>query len=540
MPFRPAVSAFTLRGSLGNRAGKGVALPMKSRSLLRIAAVLVVVWVLGYQRFAHRADGGDEAPKGAAIAANAREFTLGTLHFRACQLPQPRSAATTAAYCAPFQVPEDRDAPGADGRRIDLRVALIASDAEVADADVVVLLAGGPGQSAVESWPQVAAAFAPLLRHRHVLLLDQRGTGGSNALTCKAVDGAPDEGFDVARIRARTATCLAEVSKHADPKLYTTGMAVGDLESLRQALGAPRFDLVGVSYGTRVAQQYLRAFPDGVRSVVLDSAVGNEHALGSAFAVNLDDALKAHSAACIATPSCAKAFGDPWASLLRLRDVLRATPADVTYRDPVDHASKTLHLDEFSLATLARMYAYTPETSALLPLSVAQGLKGDFAPLVAQIQMLTTDLEGLSDNAMQLSVICSEDVDRITPDPADAGTLLGAQMVGALQAQCAIWPRGKRSADFNAPVQSDKPVLILSGELDPVTPPRYGEQIVRTLPNGRQLVARGQGHSVMGRGCFPRLVGLFVDKPDAKALDAGCIANFGPTPAFIDFNGAAP
>ena len=84
------------------------------------------------------------------------------------------------------------------------------------------------------------------------------------------------------------------------------------------------------------------------------------------------------------------------------------------------------------------------------------------------------------------------------------------------------------------------PVLILSGEFDPVTPPRYAQQIVKTLSNARVLVANGQGHSDMGRGCFPKLVARFVERPDPKRLNAGCIADFGPIPAFTSFNGAAP
>ena len=511
---------------------------MSRDKLIKMAALLLVLGAVLYKTLLPR-EPAATAHAPAAISAGTAGFTWGTLHFTRCELPQPNSAATTAAYCAPFQVPENWDAPDA-GRRIDLRLALIASDAEVAAADLVVLLAGGPGQSAIDSWPQVAGAFAPLRRHRHVLLLDQRGTGGSNALTCAREQSELEQGFDLENVRAQTRDCLGKVSAHADPRHYTTGMALRDLEALRQALGAPRFDLVGVSYGTRVAQQYLKTYPQGVRSIVLDSAVPNDQVLGSEFAINLDASLRAQFALCAQAPACAKAFDDPWASLLALRDTLQARPQEVTYRDPFDHARKSAHLDGYTLAMLARMYAYTPETAALLPLSVAQARKGDYAPLVGQVQMLLRDLESLGENAMQLSVICSEDADRLLPRPQDAGTLLGAGMVEAFRAQCAIWPHGTRSADFSAAASGDTPVLLLAGEFDPVTPPRYAEAIAKTLPNARVLVASGQGHSVMGRGCLPRLVADFVDTLDLKQLDAGCIADFAALPAFINFNGAAP
>ena len=467
-----------------------------------------------------------------------RGFVLGSLAFAPCELDAAHTAATTSAYCAPFQVPEDWDHP--DGRHIDLKLALVRSSASQAARDLVVLLAGGPGQAATEAWPHARAGFAPLLEHRNVLLLDQRGTGGSNALDCKRAEGEDEQAFDLERVRAQTRACLDTVSKHADPRFYTTTFALRDLEALRAALGGPRFDLVGVSYGTRVAQQYAARYPQGVRSVVLDSAVPNEQALGAEFAGNLDTALQAQFAACSATPACAKAYGDPWANLHRLRGALRAQPVQVTYRDPFDNTPKTQRFGLSSLAALVRMYAYLPETSALLPLGITHALQGDYASLAGQMRMLASDLESLADNAMQLSVICSEDADRLMPRAEDAATLLGSDFTEMLRAQCAIWPHGVRPADFNAPFASGLPVLILSGEFDPVTPPRYAGQIVKTLPHGRVLVAKGQGHNVMGRGCLPRLVARFVDMLDAAALDAGCIADFAAQPAFIDFNGAAP
>jgi pimeloyl-ACP methyl ester carboxylesterase len=517
---------------------------LDTRTVLRIAIAVAALGYLAFSHFAKTHDGARHASKLAApIPASAKTFTLGTLAFKACELPQKHSGATTSAFCAPFSVPEDRAA--ANGRKLDLRLALIKSDAVTADSDIVVFLAGGPGQSAIDTWPQIAPAFAPLLAHHHVLLLDQRGTGGSNVLECKGDDADKNEssgaaGFDAARTKQRTRECLDQVSKHADPRFYTTIDAVADLEAVRQALGAPPFDLVGVSYGTRMAQQYAMRHADGVRSIVLDSVAPNEIALGQDFAENLDDALKRQFAQCEKTPACKSAFGDSYASLMKLRDALREQPQDYRYRDPVTFEAQTKHLNGASLAGLVRMFAYSPETAALLPLSIAEGLKGDYMPLAGQTQVLTGDMADLAENAMQLSVICSEDADLLAPRPQDENTLLGNHLVNGIKAACEVWPHQTRPADFHTPLKTDKPVLILEGEFDPVTPPRYGEQVMKGLGNARLIVAKGQGHNVIGRGCIPKLVGDFVDKLDPKTLEAKCVDRLGPMPAFVNFNGASP
>jgi pimeloyl-ACP methyl ester carboxylesterase len=517
---------------------------MNRRTLLRILVVAAGLIALAVHWL---------APKDAAVATSTsgqrlvetrdtRGFALGTLAFAPCELGQRNSTATTAAYCAPFRVPENRDK--ADGRKIDLKLAIVRSDAQAAERDLVVFLAGGPGQAATEVYPRVQAGFGPLLKHRNLVLLDQRGTGSSHPLSCREspadVDTAEVSELDLGRVRELTRACLDEIEQGSDPAQYTTSAAVRDLEAVRQALGAPELDLVGVSYGTRVAQEYARRYPEGVRSLVLDSAVPPEIDLGSEFAINLDAALKAGFAACTATPECAKAFGDPYANLYKLRDALEAKPVELDVHAPRTFEVEKKTLNAPMLAAVVRMFAYSAETSALLPLSISRALAGDYAPLVGEAEILDDELSDFEGNGMQLSVICAEDADRLAERPEDAKLILGDALIRAIKAQCGIWPRGTRPPDFHEPLKSDKPVLVLEGELDPVTPPRYGEAIVRNLPNGRLLVAKGQGHSVMGRGCFPRLVGRFIETLDAKGLDAGCIGQFGPTPAFIDYNGAGP
>jgi pimeloyl-ACP methyl ester carboxylesterase len=518
---------------------------MNRRTLIKASLVALALVAFGGERLLKLRDAKPDAASNNGVAlveTIGGGFTLGSLTFAPCELAQRNSAATTAAFCSPFRVPENWDKP--NGRMIDLKLAIVRSEARSADRDLVVLLAGGPGQAATEVYPRAANGFARLLRHRNVLLLDQRGTGGSHALVCKDAPTDVDTGavsdVDLDKMRAQTRACLDEVSKDADPAQYTTTNAIRDLEAVRAAIGSPTFDLVGVSYGTRVAQRYLATKPEAIRSVVLDSAVPNEAILGADFATNLDASLKAQFAECTKTAACAQAFGDPYKTLYALREALAKNPSDVAIRSPRTFANEKKPLSALGLDALVRMFAYSAETAALLPLAIARANDGDTAPLVAQAAFIDEELADLEGSGMQLSVICAEDADLLHASPDDAKLILGDTFVRGVKAQCEVWPRGARPADFHEPLKSDKPVLILSGEFDPVTPPRYAEAIVRNLPNGRVLVAKGQGHSVLGRGCFPRLVATFVDTLDAKNLDAGCVAEFGATPAFIDYNGAAP
>ena len=471
----------------------------------------------------------------ASLPASAR--TLGSLEFTPCELSQPGTGATTRAECATLEVPEDPHKP--EGRKLTLTVGLAAARAAEPESDPVIFFAGGPGQSATESYPSMAGAFARLRDKRHVIFVDQRGTGGSHRLACEFPEDLDTAlATDPATQTQLARDCLAELD--ADVAQYTTTVAAGDIEALRQALGGPRLNLYGGSYGTRVAQEYARQHPDAVRSIILDGVVPPGLALGSEHSVNLESTLKALLARCADQPACAEAFGDPYKRLYALRDQARAIPLAVSLRDPRTHQPRELKLDESAVAGVARLFAYGPETAALLPLLVDEALKGRPQSLVAQAALVYDSLAGMINHGMQLSVICAEDAAQLSEREEDAELILGNAIVGVTLNQCAVWPKGPVSKDFNQPLKTDTPVLLLSGELDPVTPPRYAEQVLATLDKARHLVGQGQGHILLPRGCTPRLAADFVDKLDPAGLDASCLDALGSTPFFINHNGAEP
>jgi pimeloyl-ACP methyl ester carboxylesterase len=477
-----------------------------------------------------------------ALAADPGPATrrFGTVSFDSCTLTAQGSPVTVAAHCGRLIVPEDR--ARVDGRRIELAIALVPSRSRRPRPDPVFMLAGGPGQAAREAFPSAAGAFRDILRERHVVLVDQRGTGGSHPLECPAPDesegGSLAEVTDPAAARQLAQRCLAGLA--ADPRFYTTSDAVLDLEAVREAIGAAELNLVGISYGTRVALEYLRRYPQRTRSVVLDGVVPPELALGSEHARNLDAALDRHFAACEADTQCVARFGSPRAQLERLLQSLETEPRRVSYRDPVTDAVREEELTVAAVAGVVRLYAYTPQLAAMLPRTLAEANDGRPEVLMAQARMIELLIGEQISLGPQLSVTCAEDAHRLRVNPADEGTLLGTGFVEVLLAQCEVWPRGRRPADFNEAVTSDRPVLLLSGELDPVTPPRYGEAVVRHLANGRHLVARGQGHNAMAFGCAPRLMARFIGDGSARALDATCLDRLAAPPPFLGAYGWGP
>ncbi|MHB1544932.1 MAG: alpha/beta hydrolase [Gammaproteobacteria bacterium] len=480
-----------------------------------------------------------------------RIYRLGQLAFKPCTLHQPETGLVTTAWCAPFQVPENWAKP--DGHKIALRLAMIRSPAAEPSPDLVLYLAGGPGQSAVDTWPDLAPALAGVLRHRNVILLDQRGTGGSSPLICPRTQ-SQQSGGEVARdvsasgrhmpfagLEAKTRACLIALRKHdLNPADFTTTQAVLDLVALRQALGDPKFDLVGVSYGTRMAQQFVMHDPRAVRSMILDSVVPNQLILGQSFGVNLDHALHADFALCTKNPTCHRAFGNPWATLVQLKQDLARHAPRVHFRSAYNFKPVDETLTPARLVALVRLDAYSPLTAALLPLALHAASQGHDAPLLAESRWISHSTARTMDGAMQLSVVCSEDVPWLHATPAEAASLLGDRVIEELHAMCTIWPKGAVPANFHTPLQSNVPTLILEGQFDPVTPPRYGSEVLKGLRNARLLIAPGQAHNVIGAGCMPRLVARFIRHPDPDLIDAGCLTQLKPAPPFLNYNGSAP
>ena len=470
---------------------------------------------------------------------------MGSIQFRPCTLDGGRTGEGLQAQCGTLSVAEDPAQP--EGRHIDLRIAwLPPEEGRKGEPDPVFFLAGGPGQAATDVAWAVQLALKDINQTRDLFFIDQRGTGGSNPLDCRNALGEPLEMdpavSDAAGIAAYAHTCLASLSGRADPRFYSTSHAIDDLEAVRQALGAPQVNLIGASYGTRVAQQYAARYPDHTRTVVLDGVAPNDLVIGAEFAQTFQRAIEAQSALCRADAACAARFPtDTVAQLRHVIDALRQSPRTVKYRDPATAQWVEEVLPADAVVGLAFNFSYSPEMAALLPVVVDEAAKGRYEGLASLARLAGQSVAGGINRGMQWSVICTEDAGRQSAAPvAGSDTLLGQEAAQLFYAGCDAWPRGQAPAGFTQPLTSDVPALLLSGELDPVTPAAYAERVVAGLPNGRHLVARGRSHGTLSAGCMPDLLAQFVDSADATALDATCLDALRPVPPFTSFNGWEP
>jgi len=469
--------------------------------------------------------------------ASAQEVKA-TLELSPCELRLPGTGLTAPAECGWFEVAENPQQPNA--KTIKLRVARVPATSNKVEPDPLVLFAGGPGQAATEAWLIVAPAFRKLTENRDVLLIDQRGTGQSNPLRCRQIGLDEALSYDWEDLERTTQECLDGLQ--GDPRFYTTTIAMQDYDQVRAALGYEQLNLFGVSYGTRAAQVYMRLYPERVRTVVLDSVVPQTLALGSEHAEKLDQALDRILNACEADADCREAFPDSRENLRLMAEAVTANPVMITIDHPLTGEPQQLKFDRDVLGGAIRFLSYASETQALLPLLIHEAATtGDYSRIASQLMITATGLAESIAQGMELSVVCAEDFPRFPANSgADPSYLLGDSMRRSSDIQCALWPRGAVPADFNQPIDSDKPVLLLSGELDPVTPPEYAEQVLQHLSNGKHLVAPGQGHSVTGKGCLGKLVSEFIVAADFSELDTSCIAQLQASPWFMSLTGPKP
>lgn len=428
--------------------------------------------------------------------------------------------------CGSLQRPLDPARP--DGVKIDVNYLVVPALARNKQPDAVLVLAGGPGQSAIQVASRVMPRLSRLNNRRDIVFIDQRGVGRSAPLNCADDSKLPvTEQLDGAARLRRLDACRAELEKlpygqDGGLRFFTTTLAMQDMDAIRAQLGVPQWNLVGASYGTRAALEYLRLFPAQVRRTVIDGVAPPDMVLPASFSTDGQAALEKLFTAHAATHPTLKA---DWQALLA------SMPRQVTVQQPLTGAPERFMLDRELLLSAVRGPLYQPSLASALPAAIqAAARDGNFAALFGLTTAFGSSPSMRLALGMHFSVVCAEDVPRLadaTDPPGADFRNFNAEMYTQV---CKTWPRGAVSHEFYQVPPAPSPVLVLSGGADPATPPRHGERVARALGAADQarvqhIVVPEAGHGVMPVGCMRDLLFRFIDaKTDAAALpqDAAC------------------
>lgn len=457
-----------------------------------------------------------------------------------CHIPGFRNGV----LCGSVTRPLDPDNAGRGS--LEIKYVVVPALARRKLADPVFFLAGGPGQSAISLAPQVMALFARLNNRRDIVFVDQRGTGRSAPLTCKDPEDATlAEQAEPERQLRLLAECKAALLKQpylkaeSDLGFFTTTIAVQDLDAVRRQLGAERIDLIGGSYGTRVALEVLRQFPQTVRRTVIDGVAPPDMALPASFSTDNQAAFDRLAEACAAEPACARAHPDLRG---RFAAFLQGLPREVKARHPLTGVEEQFTLTRELVLAAVRGALYAPGLAAALPEAIDAAARGDYAGLIGLSATQASTKSVRLATGMHFSVVCAEDLPRLGAAGDPPGSEFGNAFARMYEKLCSVWPRGAVPAGFYSLPKSPSAVLVLSGGIDPATPPRHGERVAKALgPLARHVVVANAGHGVMTIGCMRDVVFRFVDAvgdADALAVDAGCAARVPRPPAFVSLRAA--
>lgn len=459
------------------------------------------------------------------------------LEFGHCQISH--QAVSQDAECATLTVAENPAAP--EGRQLELFVTRLPANTSNPESDAFTIIQGGPGSSSVDLGIQMRPVVDMIRRKRDVILIDQRGTGRSHQLQCELDE--QNANFDLEQAAQSSRKCVEQLQAKADLRYYTTSVAVKDIEAVRAAAGYSQLSIYGASYGTRVAQHYLRRYPEQTRLLILDGVaqVGLNLA-GPEIALRSQAAFDNLVERCAQSVACNQEMGDIQGKFENLRKRLSEQPITTMASDPISGKLNEQTLGEQDLLAAVRLMPYATESLALLPLLIAQAHAGDYRLLAAQSQLIQKQIADALALGMHNSVVCTEDEAFVDYDKvaSAADTYFGDETQQIIQTSCGEWPRGVIDSDFHEPFDSTSPVLILSGETDPITPPENGERAEHMFSNSRHLVVPAHGHAVFNRGCVPFLINEFLDSGDVQALKISCIERERATPFFISANGPTP
>jgi pimeloyl-ACP methyl ester carboxylesterase len=455
----------------------------------------------------------------AAPAATLKSVTRGRVPLDPCLA----SDGATQALCGTYEVYENR--ASRTGRKIALNLMIMPALARRPAPDPVFGFAGGPGQSAVRTFPLVA--FMKALQQDHdIVLIDQRGTGKSNPLPC------PVDASDVQALVSRAYStenlpgCRAELEKRADLTQYTTTNSVDDVDEVREALGYDKIDVVGASYGSLASLVYLRRHSPHVRVMALQDVAGPDYRLPLPFAKTIQSALDHLFADCAADAGCHKSFPNLKTEFESIVERLDRQPAKFDFRNAATGEQRPITLSRGGFVSALRPLLYQPAVVSQLPYILDRAYRNDWNLFATVAVGMHRAMANEIARGMAFSVTCSESVPFISK--ADVrretkGTYLGDFDVRTYQEVCRGWPHASVSKDFLAPVRSDVPVLLITGAEDSATPTSLAHHAVRGLSHGRVVVIPNGTHGT-GARCIDNMITQFIKTGSDTGLDSTCVS----------------
>lgn len=446
------------------------------------------------------------------------------------------------AECGELVVKENPN--DADSKDISVAILRLPAISPVADSDPLFLIQGGPGGSSIDMANQIHAFFADVRKNRDLIFVDQRGTGKSNPLRCEQAT-AEDLKLPEAEQTEKYITVMKSCAEkyQTSSAFYTTVHAVQDLDAVRTALGYEKINLWGGSYGSRVALEYARRYPQQARTITLDGVAPVSIALPKYFARDAMAALVSVNSECLAQTDCATEFGDIVEKakivLQRLNALhTKGEPLELSYEHPRSQQTESLRLTPRTFSSLLFMSLYSRDLTVLLPRAISFAEKEDYR-LLAALSALSTEQAQLMNitEGMRYSVICNEDWPQVSAnDVEQSEPFFGVSFVKEMQQICALWPKAELPEDYWQPVKSDVPALLLSGKHDPVTPNVWAQAVAVHLPNATSLSAAGGNHSISSEGCVPQLIAQFIERASMHDVKADCVEKIKPLPLVLGAN----
>jgi pimeloyl-ACP methyl ester carboxylesterase len=420
---------------------------------------------------------------------------------------------------------------------IELKVVVIPAATANRRADPVFFLTGGPGGAATEDWASAPSLFPAIHQDRDIVLIDQRGTGGSNQMLFPPAPDLSGLTPDEAHVRLERWAEGELKDLNGDPRFYTSAVAADDLDDVRAALGYDQIDLYGSSYGATLAQYYLRQHEVHARAVVLDGGTLLDLPILELMAARSQEALDRVFARCSAEEDCRGAYPNLEADF--------QTALHRLIRHPVRTEAVDYRSGEHVILTADWLAGRVHELlksgqSGEIPRLVHLSAEGNFEPLIQLVLAALREPDAMR-QAMFWSTECSEAW--AAHDPGMAGKLgagsyyLGAMLEGMsrLELGCSLMPAIPQPANDSDPVRSSVPVLLLNGSLDPQDPPENVADAATELPNSLVVVAP-EAHVFGHVGCMPDLIAAFLEAGTVDGLDTGCVDDLAP-PAFSTSDG---